>query len=77
MDSRVDAPIIVTEKFADQCAGAIVKVLVERGKLKKKPDDSGKTYRVQVGAFSNPKNAEDMLKKVKAAGFADAFIKTD
>lgn len=38
---------------------------------------SGKVYRVQVGAFSEKANAEAMLKKVKAAGFKDAFIKSE
>lgn len=32
-------------------------------------------YRVQVGAYREKKNAEAMLKKIKAAGFADAYIK--
>lgn len=36
-----------------------------------------KLYRVQVGAYSVKENAEAMLKKVKAAGFSDAFIKAD
>ena len=31
-------------------------------------------YRVQVGAYSVKKNAENQLAKVKAAGFNDAFI---
>jgi cell division septation protein DedD len=31
-------------------------------------------YRVQVGAFSVKANADAMLKRVKAAGFTDAFI---
>ena len=31
-------------------------------------------YRVQVGAYSVKANAEKMLAKVKAAGFADAYI---
>lgn len=35
MDSATDVPVILTEKFADQCAAAIVKVLVKRGGLKK------------------------------------------
>lgn len=34
-----------------------------------------KYYRVQLGAFSKKSNADAMLKKVKAAGFDDAFIK--
>lgn len=33
-------------------------------------------YRVQIGAFSVKANAENMLKKAKAAGFTDAFITT-
>lgn len=36
--------------------------------------NSGIIYTVQTGAFSIKANAEDMLKKVKAAGFKDAFI---
>ena len=36
-----------------------------------------KLYRVQVGAYSVKSNADAMLAKVKAAGFTDAFIKTD
>ena len=35
MDSKTDVPIILTEKFADQCAKAIVGVIAERAKLKK------------------------------------------
>ncbi len=34
-------------------------------------------YRVQVGAYSAKANADTMLAKVKAAGFKDAFIKTE
>ena len=37
MDSRVDAPIILTEEYADKCAEAYVEVMVKRGNLKKKP----------------------------------------
>lgn len=33
-------------------------------------------YRVQVGTFGKKDNAEAMLKKLKAAGFSDAFITT-
>lgn len=36
MDSTVDTPIILTDKFADQIATACVEVLVNRGKLTKK-----------------------------------------
>lgn len=40
MDSSTDVPIILTEKYADQCAKAIVDVLVENGKLTKKTTDT-------------------------------------
>ena len=39
------------------------------------PATPKKYYRVQVGAYSVKANAENMLKKVQAAGFKDAFIK--
>lgn len=73
MDSTTDTPIILTDGYATQCAEAIVEVLVKRGNLKKKQTNHT-IYRVQVGAYSKKENAEKMLEKVKAAGFADAFI---
>jgi hypothetical protein len=39
------------------------------------PTEPKKLYRVQVGAYSVKANADAMLKRVKAAGFSDAFIK--
>ena len=77
MDSKTDVPVILTEKFADQCAAAIVKVLVKRGGLKEKPVEKPQeavVYRVQVGAYYNRETAEDMVNKLKAAGF-EAIIK--
>lgn len=71
MDSQVDVPIILSEEYADQCARAIVDVLAERGKLKKKPKT---VYRVNIDSYSDRKNAEVALEKAKAAGFNDAFI---
>ena len=71
MDSQTDVPVILTEEYADQCARAIVQVLAERGKLE---PAAGRVYRVQVFAGSKA-GAEAALKKAKAAGFGDAFIK--
>lgn len=78
MDSSTDVPIILSEAYADKCAAAIVKVLVKRGKLtkKQKPVEPAKHYRVQVGYFSSQKNAEELVDKLKAAGF-DAIIKEE
>ena len=80
MDSSTDVPIILSEKFADQCAEAIVSVLVKRGKLEKKPvasNTSDSLYRVfnadgkQVGAYSVEANAFNEVKnQLKAAGKA-------
>lgn len=66
MDSKTDVPIILTEEYADRCARAIVKVVVEKGRLVEKP---GKIYRVQVGAYTDKTNAEKMVKALKNAGF--------
>lgn len=37
--------------------------------------ETGKLYRVQVGAFSVKANAEKLVQQLKAAGFHDAYIK--
>ena len=42
-----------------------------------KPAPAGKKkiYRIQLGAFTVKANADNMLKKVRDAGFIDAFIR--
>lgn len=42
---------------------------------KTEPETADTLYRVQVGAFRNPENAENMLEKLKTDGY-DAFIVT-
>lgn len=73
MDSSVDNSIILTDKYADQCAAYIVRVIAQRAQI---PQKSGADllYRVQVGAFNQRQNAKALLKKLKEAGFSDAFI---
>lgn len=73
MDSQTDVPIILTEKFADQCAAAIVKVLVERGKLTKKVVKTETKYYVQTFCGSKA-GAEKNRAELKAAGF-NAIVK--
>ncbi len=75
MDSATDVPIILSEEFADQCAEAIVKVLVERGKLENKSVENDTWYRVQVGAYRNRAYAEAKLAELHIAGFGDAYIR--
>jgi hypothetical protein len=60
--------------IAEQVNKKIGTVKVEQAK----PEEPEVTtlYRVQVGAYAVRSNAEAMLKKIKAAGFDDAFITT-
>lgn len=61
----------------DLIARAYVNALVNTFSIKKKAYMPIKYYRVQIGAYTVKSNAEAMLKKVKSAGFTDAFIKYD
>lgn len=76
MDSRTDVPRILTEEYAEQCAAAIVKVLVRRGGLVKKETAPATLYRVQTGAFSTRTKAEAQVAALKKAGF-EAIIKEE
>lgn len=73
MDSKTDVPIILTEEYAEQCAQAIVNVLVEKGGLTKKKTASNVLYRVQVGAFSDKTNAEKLKAELISKGYS-AYI---
>ena len=55
--------------------GSLV-VIVSKAKEAKTSKENNNYYRVQVGAFSNKENAEELLKRVKAAGF-EGYIKFD
>jgi hypothetical protein len=48
---------------------------VKSGLAPVEPTAPKKYYRIQLGAFSVKANADAFLRKVKAAGFTDAFIK--
>ena len=69
MDSKTDVPIILTDKYAKQCAEAITEVIVARGKLTKKATPSPALYRVQLGAFSKKENAEKLAAELKSKGY--------
>ncbi len=65
-------------KSMDTFRAEVKKLLAESEPPKPEtPTEQKKLYRVQVGAYSVKSNAEAMLAKVKAAGFTDAFIKTE
>jgi N-acetylmuramoyl-L-alanine amidase len=77
MDSKTDVPIILTDKYAQQCAAAIVEVLVKRGGLKKKapPSPTGALYRVQIGAFADKANAERLSEELRSKGYPTYIVK--
>lgn len=73
MDSSTDVPIILTEKFADQCAAAITAVIVKRAGLKKKTPET--LYKVQVGSFKSRASAESLWAQLRKAGFQGFIVK--
>ena len=77
LDSATDAPIILSERFADSCADAITEVLVKRGGLTKKQTEKSALYRVQVGAFSKKENAERLAAELKKLGYSTVVKKVE
>lgn len=77
MDSKTDVPVILTNEYAQNCAKAIVEVIVSRGKLTKKATTSPVTtlYKVQVGAFSKKENADKLLAELKSKGYQGYIVK--
>lgn len=78
IDNKTDIEIIDTAAEQKTMGAAIAKgILTTLGiaYIEKKPasTDSGKIYRVQVGAYSVKENAEKMQKQLQAAGY-DAII---
>lgn len=75
MDSTKDTPIVLTDDFADKAATAYVETLAKIGGLtKKKKAESGKLYRVQVGAYSVKDNAEKMKEKLIKDGYPAIIV---
>ena len=74
MDSQTDVPIILTNEYAQACAKAIVEVLVKRGGLTKKAQAREVQYKVQLGSFSQKKNAERLAAELKAKGYQTYIV---
>lgn len=72
VDNTTDLEILATEGKRQLMGQAIAKGILKTLGVKFQAETST-IYRVQVGAYSVRENAENMLKKIKAAGF-DAFI---
>ena len=76
VDNDTDNNIIDTVEEQQKFGAAYAKAILEYlGIAYKEPvTESNTLYRVQVGAYRQKANADAMLAKVKAAGFANAFI---
>lgn len=75
MDSKVDAPIILTEEYAKAVGYATMEAIANVSGLKKKPVET--LYCVQVGAFKNKDYANKMLENLKSAGFTGYITKKE
>lgn len=70
---------LMEDSNLDKLAKAEAEVIASHYGLKKTEQSAANDdvwYLVSLGAYSDPKNAEKMLAKAKAAGFADAYITT-
>ena len=83
LDNKKDVAIIDTaleqKKMGIAIAKGVLKTLgikwVAEKPLETPPKkENEKLYRVQVGAYSDRKNAEEMLKKLKSAGFEGIIV---
>ena len=81
LDHKKDIQIIDTAAEQKAMGIAIAKgvlktlgIAYKAQEAPEKAEATGKLYRVQVGAFAVKANAEALLKKLKAAGYDDAFI---
>jgi N-acetylmuramoyl-L-alanine amidase len=76
--NKHEEALMKTEAFQRTCAEAIVTGIAEQYHLVKKPapTPSSGLYKVQAGAFSDKKNAEELAARLKEKGFT-AYIYPD
>lgn len=79
--NKNELQLIKTDSYQKTCAEAIVKGIVDQYKLKKKnkttSNQKNKTlYKVQIGAYSNKRNAEKIVKALQEKGY-DPIIVND
>src|SRR5690625_192810 len=84
MDSRIDIKKMRNSKVLNAAGKAIAEGVAEYFGLKKKPKPkpspskpSGKLYKVQIGAFKNKANADQLAFRAKARGFDQYVLKQD
>jgi N-acetylmuramoyl-L-alanine amidase len=83
MTNRHESSLLHSDEYRKLCATAIVNSIVQHFHLNSNTPVSEKQekkqvgtvmYRVQTGAFKNRKNAEELVTKLKAAGFDGTII---
>lgn len=86
MTNKEEAALLKSDAFRKKCALAIVKAIATHYNLKKKPapkpkptpkptpKPNGKLHKVQVGAFSDPKNAEKLAAELKKKGYSTFIV---
>lgn len=68
MDSRADAPVILTEEYARAMGYALADTIAEHFGVKKvEPSPKSALYRLQLGAFSKKENATGVRDELIAA----------
>lgn len=79
MTNQEEARLLRSDAYRKTCADAIVKGIAEQYNLVKKPTPPPPSntpeglYKVQVGAFANRANADELVRRLKADGY-DAFV---
>lgn len=78
LDNKTDVQIIdelhEQQAFGKAYAKGILKTLGVEIKQNSDQVKSDRLFRVQVGAFANKSNAENLVKKLRDQGYSDAFI---
>ena len=71
IDNKYDFEILKSPNFIDKAANFFASKILSNlyGINMSKADNNKKLYRIQVGAFSDKKNAEDIAGKLKELGF--------
>lgn len=82
IDNKTDAALLKQDAFITDVARGHAQGIIKYLKLKKKsggstskPDTSKEVYRVQVGAFKDKRNADEMVKKLKKDGYETYMVK--
>lgn len=86
MSNKDEAKLLKSDAYREKVATALVNVIADHFNLEKekpkettkpveKPKTEGKLHKVQVGSFSDPKNAEKLADELKKKGYKPFIVK--